>query len=94
MSQQQATPDILTAEQTEIIAVVRERLKSLHNVDTLSLDDLDIMTRLAIIKDIAGDGNVLQVLSELSDKFMDLNALVGEMMMTAEGTRPQLNCRL
>jgi len=45
------------------------------------------MTRLAIIKDIAGDGNVLQVLSELSDKFMDVGALLGEMMMGAEGTR-------
>ncbi len=67
--------------------MVRVRLESRHNVDTSSLNDLDIMTRLAIIKDIAGDGNVLQVLSELSDKFMDLNALVGEMMMAAEGTR-------
>jgi len=45
------------------------------------------MTRLAIIKDIAGDGNVLQVLAELSDKIMDVGALVGEMMMAAEGTR-------
>ena len=87
MNHQQATAEILTVEQTEIIAVVRERLKSLHNVDTSSLDDLDIMTRLAIIKDIAGDGNVLQVLAELSDKFMDVSALVGEMMMAAEGAR-------
>ncbi len=87
MNHQQATPDILTAQQKEIIAVIRERLQSLDNVDTSSLDDLDIMTRLAIIKDIAGDGNVLQVLSELSDKFMDVSALVGEMMMAAEGTR-------
>jgi hypothetical protein len=45
------------------------------------------MTRLAIIKDITGNGNMLQVLAELSDKFMDLGALVGEMMMVAEGTR-------
>ena len=45
------------------------------------------MTRLAIIKDIAGDGNVLQAIVEPSDKFMDLGALVGEMMMAAEGTR-------
>ena len=87
MNHQQATPDILTVEQKEIIAVVGERLKSHHNVDTSSLDDSDVMTRLAIIKDIAGSGNVLQVLAELSDKFMDLNALVGEMMMAAEGTR-------
>ena len=87
MNHHQATPDILTAEQKEIIAVVRERLKSHLNVDTSSLDDSDVMIRLAIIKDIAGSGNVLQVLAELSDKFMDLNALVGEMMMAAEGTR-------
>jgi hypothetical protein len=87
MSHQKATPDILTAEQKEIIAVVRVRLESRHNVDTSSLDDLEIMTRLVIIKDITGDGNVLQVLSEFSDKFMDLSALVGEMMMAAEGTR-------
>ena len=87
MNQQQSIPDILTAQQKEIIAVVRERLLSQHNVDTSSLDDLDVMTRLAIIKDIAGSGNVLQVLAELSDKFMDLGALVGEMMMAAEGTR-------
>lgn len=52
--------------------MVRERLKSLHNVDTSSLNDLEMMTRLANVKDITGDGNVLQVLSEFSDKFMDV----------------------
>ena len=58
-----------------------------HNVDMSSLDDLKILTQLAIIKDIADNGNMLQVLAELSDKFMDLGALVGEMMMAVEGTR-------
>ena len=87
MNHQQASPDILTAEQKEIIAVVRERLKSHHNLDTSSLDDSDAMTRLALIKDIAGNGNVLHALAEFSDKFMDLGALVGETMMAAEGTR-------
>jgi hypothetical protein len=87
MNHQQAIPDILTVQQKEIIAVVRERLKLHHNVDTSGLDDLEIMTRLAIIKDIAGNGNVLQGLAAYSDKFMDLGALVGEMMMAAEGTR-------
>ena len=87
MYQQQAIPGFLTVEQKEIAALVRVRLKSLHNVDTSSLDDLEMMTRLAIIKDIAGDGNVLLVLSEFSDKFMDLGTLVGEMMMAAEGNR-------
>ncbi|MDA9981694.1 hypothetical protein N9H39_02950 [Gammaproteobacteria bacterium] len=52
-----------------------------------SLDDLKILTQLAIIKDIADNGNMLQVLAELSDKFMDLGVLVGEMMMAAEGIR-------
>ena len=87
MDHQQAIPDFLTAQKKEIIAVIRERLQSLHNVDTSSLDDMEMTARIAIIKDIAGDGNVLQVLAELSDKFMDLGALVGEMMMAAEGTR-------
>ena len=87
MDQQQSIPDILTVEQKKIIAVVRERLKSHHNVDTSSLDDSDIMTRLAIIKDIAGSGNVLQVLAEYSDKFMGLGALVGEMIVATERTR-------
>ena len=80
-------PEFLTAEQKVIIAVVREQLKSNYKVDTSSLSDLEIMTRLAIIKDIAGNGNVLQALAEFSDKFIDLVALVGEMMMAVEGTR-------
>jgi len=39
MNHQQALPNILTAQQKEIVAVIRERLQSLHNVDTSSLDD-------------------------------------------------------
>ena len=92
MNQQQATPDILTAEQKEIIAVVRERLKSLHNVDTSSLDDMEIMARIAKVVEIMNSkkldsSQIPHVLAELSDKLIDLNALVGEMMMAAEGTR-------
>ena len=46
---------------------------------------MEMMARLAIIKDIADSGNMLQVLAELRDKFMDLGALVGETMITTEG---------
>ncbi len=92
MNQQQATHDILTAEQKEIIAVIRERLQSLHNVDTSSLDDMEMTARVAMIVEIMNSkkldsSQMPHVLAELSDKFMDLNALVGEMMMAAEGTR-------
>jgi len=92
MNQQQATPDILTAEQKEIIAVVRERLISLHNVDNSSLDDMEMTARVAMIVEIMNSkkldsSQMPHVLDKLSDKFMDLGALVGEMMMAAEGTR-------
>ena len=72
--------------------MVRVRLESLHNVDTSSLDDMEMTARIAIVVDIMNSkkldsSQMLHVLAELSDKFMDLNALVGEMMMAAEGTR-------
>ena len=92
MNHQQATPDFLTAQKKEIIAVIRERLQSLHNVDTSSLDDMEMTARIAIVVEIMNSkkldsSQMPHVLTELSDKFMDLNALVGEMTMAAEGTR-------
>jgi hypothetical protein len=45
------------------------------------------MMHFAIIKEIAGNRDMLQVLAELSNKFMDMGALVGELMMAAEGTK-------
>lgn len=42
----------LTAEQKEIIAFVRERLQPLHNIDTSTLDDMEIMMRLAVVTEI------------------------------------------
>ena len=92
MSHQQATSNYLTAEQKEFIAVVRERLQSLHNIDTSSLDDMEMTARIAMIVDIMNSkkldsSQMPHVLAELSGKFMDLGALVGEMMVAAEGTR-------
>ena len=48
--------------------------------------------RIAMIVDIMNSkkldsSQMPHVLAELSDKFVDIGALVGEMMMAAEGTR-------
>ena len=71
MDQQQSISDILTAEQKEIIAVVRERLKSHHNVDTSSLDDLEMTARIAVIVDIMNSKK--KVHGRLHDKEHDVD---------------------
>ena len=53
---------------------------------------MEMTARIAMIVEIMNskklDGNQMpHVLAELSNKFMDMGALVGEMMMAAEGTR-------
>jgi len=92
MNHQQSTPNFLTAQQKIIIAVVRERLQALYHVDTSSLDDMEMTARIAIVVEIMNSkkldsSQMPHVLAELSDKFMDVGALAGEMMMAAEGTR-------
>ena len=92
MNYQQETSKFLIAQQMEIIAVIRERLLSLHNVDTSSLDDMEMTARIAIVVEIMNSkkldsSQMPHVLAELSNKFMDMGALVGETMMAAEGTR-------
>ena len=61
-------------------------------MDTSSLDDMEMTARIAIVVEIMNSkkldsSQMPHILAELSDKFMDVGALVGEMMMAAEGTR-------
>jgi hypothetical protein len=86
--------EFLTAEQKETIVAVREHLLSIHNIDTASLDEIEMTARMAAILEIAKSRNIdsshlPQILSELSDKFMDFNALVMEMVMAADAARHQ-----
>lgn len=84
--------DFLTAEQRATLAAVRNQLLSVHNIDKTSLNDMEMTARMAVLVEIVKSRNMdssqlPQVLAELSDKFMDMAAPGGEMMMVAEETR-------
>ena len=92
MTQKAENPEFFTPVQKGTIDAVREHLLLVHNIDTSSLDELEMTVRMAAIAEIAKHRNMnsshlLQVLSELSDKFMDFNALVMEMVMAADAAR-------
>ena len=94
MTQETDTLELFTPAQKGTIDAVRKHLLSAHNIDTSSLDELDMTVRMAAIAEIAkhrgmDNSRLLQVLSELSDRFMDFNALVMEMMMAADAARRQ-----
>jgi len=78
----------LSDAQKHVIDAVRTRLDSLQ-VDTSDLDDMAMVVRIALIKDIMDSKGIElnQALTELSGKFLDLETLAGEMMVAAEGTR-------
>jgi len=89
MKQNPQNRDFPTEEQKGAIAAVRDRLLSGHGVDTSHLDDLEMTARMAAIAEIVRLRNMegsqlLNVLDELSGKFLDFNALVREMVMAAE----------
>ena len=94
MTQETDNLEFFTPAQKDTIDAVRNHLLSVHNIDTSSLDELEMTVRMTAIVEIAKHRNidsshVLQVLSELSDKFMDFNALVMEMVMAADAARCQ-----
>lgn len=80
--------------QKDTVDAVRKHLLSVHNIDTSWLDELEMTVRMAAIAEIAKSRNMdssqlPQVLSELSEMFMDFNALVMEMVMAADAARHQ-----
>ena len=84
----------LSDEQKQLVDAVRNRLHSRHGLDISSLDDMAIMTRVILIKEIMDNKDVstnqfFQVLDDFGNKFLDLGALVGEMLEVFEGTRHQ-----
>ena len=94
MAQDTEDLEFFTPVQKDTIDAVGDHLLSVHNIDTSSLDELDMTVRMAAIAEIAkhrgmDNSRLLQVLSELSDRFMDFNALVMEMMMAADAARRQ-----
>ena len=88
MNEGNEVPDFLTTEQEKIIGLVRDRLLTVHNVDTSSLNQIEMTARMAVLVKIAkarqmDDSQLCDVLDELGDKFMDFNALVKELAMCA-----------
>lgn len=84
MNQKTKTNEYLTSGHKDTIAAVRDRLQSAHNIDTEQLDDIEMMARMTVIVEIVklrreDNGDLLQVLDEISGKFLDLNALIMEL---------------
>ncbi|MDA9982400.1 hypothetical protein N9H39_06615 [Gammaproteobacteria bacterium] len=81
---------VLTVPQRILVEFARSRLDSLQ-VDIMDLDDQAMMTRLVRVMEIIDskgmEGGLHQALAEYSDRFMDLGAQAGEMMVAAKGTR-------
>lgn len=77
----------LTEEHKEIIEAARGHLEYHHGVDTSALDDMDVAMRLVLITDIAAckEIEVRQALADLGGRFLDLSALVGEMVAATKG---------
>jgi hypothetical protein len=80
-------PNFLTEGRKVLIALVRERMSTTHHIDTSGLLDIEVLARIAIVYEIAGDEGLFPALDRLRDRFLDYTSLVGEMMMAAEGTR-------
>ena len=58
-----------------------------HEIDTACLLDIEVLARIAILQELAGDDGLFPTLDRLKGLFMDYAALVGEMIMAEEGTR-------
>ena len=89
MNRKEKTHEYLTSGHKETIAAVRDRLQSVHNIDTSQLNDVEMMARMAVIVEMVklrneDNGDLLQVLDEISAKFLDLNALIMEIATVAE----------
>lgn len=80
-------PDFLTEQQNVLIALVRERMISTHNIDTACLLNIEILARIAVVQKIAVDEGLFPTLDRINGEFMDYAALVGEMIMAEDGTR-------
>jgi hypothetical protein len=89
MNKKAKTNEYLTSGHKETIAAVRDRLQSVHDIDTSRLNDIEMMARMAVIVEIVklrneDNGDLLQVLDEISGKFLDLNALIMEIATVVE----------
>lgn len=79
--------DFLTEEQKVLIALVRERMRATYLVESSHLLDIEVLARIAVVQEMAGDEALFPALDRFSDRFLDFDAHVGEMLIAEDGTR-------